>query len=102
LPGSRVHDGPHRPGTLGHSPTPVKYGHHVDRDARHQGETQYLRRRHLALSRNALFQAAYAGEDYVLWIDADLVAYPADVLRQLLAAGKEILVPHGVLDPGER
>jgi hypothetical protein len=76
------------------------YGHHVARDARHHGAAQYLRRRQIALARNALFQSAYAGEDYVLWIDVDVVAYPTDVLSQMLAAGKEILVPHCVLDPG--
>ena len=32
----------------------------------------------------------------MLWLDVDLVDYPADIIERLLAAGKEIVQPHCV------
>jgi hypothetical protein len=55
---------------------------------------QRTRREILARSRNRLLQRALRDETWVLWIDADVVRYPADVIEQLLAAKKDIVVPH--------
>ena len=75
-------------------------GNAVARSQRHIAEDQYVRRRNIAVCRNELFRQAYRGEDYVLWIDADLVDYPPDVLHRLLELGRDLVVPHCVLDPG--
>lgn len=61
---------------------------------------QRRRREVLALSRNRLLSGALGDEDWVLWLDADLVDYPPDLLARLLAAGRDIVVPHCVLPDG--
>jgi Anp1 len=61
---------------------------------------QLARRVTLAKSRNHLLFAALRDEDWVLWIDVDLLDYPPDVLRKLLATGKDIVHPHCVLRHG--
>lgn len=61
---------------------------------------QLARRTILAKSRNHLLFAALRDEDWVLWIDVDVDDYPADVLEQMLATGKDIVNPHAVTRPG--
>jgi glycosyltransferase involved in cell wall biosynthesis len=63
-------------------------------------EIQRRRRELLARSRNRLLSGALEDEDWVLWLDADLVGYPPDLLARLLAAGRDIAVPHCVLPDG--
>ena len=41
-------------------------------------------------------------EDWVLWIDVDVVAYPASVIETFLASGKDIVHPNCVLQYGQR
>jgi Anp1 len=55
---------------------------------------QVQRRAILARSRNHLLSRALADEDWVLWIDADVLDYPADIVERLLATGKDIVHPH--------
>ena len=57
-------------------------------------EWQVERRVTLARSRNHLLSRALADEDWVLWIDADVVDFPADIIERLLATGKDIVHPH--------
>ncbi len=57
---------------------------------------QLPRRSVLAKSRNHLLARALADEDWVLWLDVDVVEYPPDVVERLLAAGKDIVHPHCV------
>ncbi len=61
---------------------------------------QLARRTVLAKSRNHLLIGALADEDWVLWLDVDVVDYPPDVLERLLATGKDIVMPHCVVRPG--
>jgi len=61
---------------------------------------QLPRRVVLAKARNRLLSAALRDEDWVLWLDVDVTQYPADVLRRLLAAGKDIVTPHCVVEYG--
>lgn len=61
---------------------------------------QLPRRVVLARARNRLLSAALRDEQWVLWLDVDLVDYPRDVLRRLLATGKRIVTPHCVTRPG--
>jgi hypothetical protein len=55
---------------------------------------QIPRRTILARSRNHLLFHALDDEDWVLWLDADVVSYPADVIERLIATGKDIVQPH--------
>lgn len=61
---------------------------------------QYKRRQILAKSRNLLLYRALRDEEWVLWIDADVQYWPADVIDGLLNCGKEIVVPNCVRPDG--
>jgi len=54
----------------------------------------------LAKSRNHLLSRALADEDWVLWLDVDVIAYPRDIVERLLAAGRDIVQPHCVTEGG--
>jgi hypothetical protein len=75
------------------------FGHRIE-GPRWAPEIQYLRRAVLAKCRNTLFKQADQGEQEILWLDADVIDYPADVLLRLQEAGKPIIVPHCVKSPG--
>jgi glycosyltransferase involved in cell wall biosynthesis len=66
---------------------------------RWQPHLQFRRRGILGQARTTLFKRAWRGEEWVLWIDADVVGYPREALDQLLATGKSIVVPHCVQYP---
>ena len=59
-----------------------------------------MRRSVLARSRNHLLFHALDDEDWVLWLDVDVVEYPADVIERLLATGKGIVHPNCVIEYG--
>jgi hypothetical protein len=61
---------------------------------------QRRRREVLARSRNLLVEGALGEEAWVLWVDVDVVSWPADVLQRLLSTGREIVTPHCVQAPG--
>lgn len=61
--------------------------------ARH---VQLARRAALAKSRNYLLSLALSDEDWVLWLDADVIDYPRDIIEKLLDTGKDIVQPHCV------
>ncbi len=61
---------------------------------------QRLRRTTLARARNQLLFRALRDEDWVLWIDVDVIDYPADVLATMLALRLDIVHPHCVTRPG--
>jgi hypothetical protein len=63
---------------------------------------QLLRRSILARSRNHLLFRALDDEDWVLWIDVDVIGYPADILETLLATKLDIVHPHCVFEQGGR
>lgn len=67
-----------------------KYAYHI----------QVERRITLAKSRNHLLFRALDDEDWVLWLDVDVIEYPPDVIERLLATGKEIVQPNCVFDYG--
>jgi hypothetical protein len=54
---------------------------------------QRQRRSLIAQARNQLLSLALQDEDYVLWLDSDLANYPQDLLKRLLSAKKDIVVP---------
>jgi glycosyltransferase involved in cell wall biosynthesis len=61
---------------------------------------QRERRSTLARSRNYLLSCGLRDEEWVLWMDVDVAAYPPDLIEQLLASGKDIVVPHCVVAAG--
>ncbi|HEU4888596.1 MAG TPA: glycosyltransferase [Thermoanaerobaculia bacterium] len=67
---------------------------------RYADHIQVQRRSVLAKSRNQLLFRALDDEQWVLWLDADVIEYPPDVIERLLAAGKEIVTPNCVLRYG--
>ena len=61
---------------------------------------QLTRRKVLARARNRLLMTALADEEWVLWIDADMVEYPRDIIGTLTGTGFDIVTPHAVLAAG--
>lgn len=61
---------------------------------------QLPRRKVLAKARNHLLFRALDDQDWVLWLDVDVVFYPPDLIERLLAAGRDIVQPHCVQQPG--
>jgi hypothetical protein len=61
-------------------------------------EVQVKRRAILAKSRNHLLFHALEDEEWVLWLDVDVIEYPPDIIERLLATGKDVVQPHCVLD----
>ncbi|MBX3070137.1 MAG: hypothetical protein KF883_06580 [Thermomicrobiales bacterium] len=68
--------------------------------ARYADAIQADRRSILARSRNHLLFHALDDEEWVLWLDSDVVDFPPDLIERLLAAGRDIVQPHCVLDYG--
>jgi len=63
---------------------------------------QATRRAVLARARNHLLFNALRRHDWVLWLDVDVVEYPADILQRLIALDLDIVHPHCVVDYGGR
>ena len=61
---------------------------------------QLQRRAVLARSRNHLLMRALDDQDWVLWLDVDVIEYRHDLIETLLAAGRDILHAHCVLRHG--
>jgi hypothetical protein len=76
-------------------PSPTNY-------PRYAPHLQLKRRTVLAKSRNHLLFRALDDEDWVLWLDVDVIEYPPDIIERLLATGKDIVQPHCVCEYGGR
>lgn len=61
---------------------------------------QIPRRVAISKSRNHLLSRALDDDDWVLWLDVDVVEYPPDIVERLLATGRDIVQPHCVRDYG--
>jgi hypothetical protein len=73
------------------------FGFHMPSDTpRWNPAFQLARRNVLARSRNQLLFRALADEDWVLWLDVDVVHYPADLVERLLGVERDIVHPHCV------
>jgi hypothetical protein len=62
--------------------------------SRWQPQFQLMRRSVLARARNHLLFRALDDEDWVLWLDFDVIEYPTDIIERLLATGRSILTPN--------
>lgn len=63
---------------------------------------QFARRSILARSRNHLLFHALDDEDWVLWLDVDVIHFPVDIIERLLSVGRDIVHPHCVKRLGGR
>jgi hypothetical protein len=61
---------------------------------------QARRRAILARSRNHLLFRALDDADWALWLDADVIEFPPDIIERLLAYGRDIIHPHCVKEYG--
>jgi glycosyltransferase involved in cell wall biosynthesis len=66
---------------------------------RWESSVQEARRSVLAKSRNQLIEGALGNEDWVLWIDVDVVSWPPDILYRLVNDRGAIVTPHCVRAP---
>jgi hypothetical protein len=62
-------------------------------EPRHQRE----RRARIARIRNRLLKKALGREDWVLWLDADIIEFPPTLIADLLAVGAPVVHPNCVL-----
>jgi hypothetical protein len=73
------------------------FGYRIPRGVpRWEYRIQQERRSVLAKSRNHLLFHALDDEDWVMWLDVDVIEYPADLVERLLASGRDIVQPHCV------
>jgi peptide chain release factor subunit 1 len=71
-----------------------------DHEPRYSAVFQPQRRAVLARARNHLLFRALRDEDWVLWLDVDVVEYPRDIIEQLLACNADIVQPNCVVQYG--
>lgn len=77
------------------------FGYHLpDGMPRWQPEIQTPRRATLAKSRNHLLFLALGTADWALWLDADVIRFPDDLIERLLETQLDIVHPHCVRLPG--
>jgi hypothetical protein len=67
---------------------------------RHEAVYQASRRAVLARARNHLLFSALRQHDWVLWLDVDVIEFPADILQRLITLDLDIVHPHCVLEYG--
>jgi hypothetical protein len=61
---------------------------------------QQQRRAVLAKARNHLLFRALREEDWVLWLDVDVIEFPVDIIQQLIGLDLDIVHPHCVRSYG--
>jgi hypothetical protein len=69
-------------------------------ERRWEPAVQRARRAHLARVRNRLLRWALRDEDWVLWLDSDVIAFPPHLIAGLRAAEARVVQPNAVLAPG--
>jgi len=63
---------------------------------------QRKRRSRIARARNLLLREGLLAEDWVLWIDADIIDFPKDVLKRMLAERARVVHPDSVREKNGR
>ncbi|KAJ1909059.1 hypothetical protein GGI09_003107 [Coemansia sp. S100] len=66
----------------------------LSRKERHLYKNQFDRRTLMARARNYLWTRALENEQWVLWIDGDLEYYPPNIVNDMMAYDKDVLVPN--------
>src|SRR4029078_11537773 len=62
---------------------------------------QAQRRAILARARNHLLFHVLSDEDWVLWLDADIIEYPPSIIEQLTSLDRDIVQPNCVCEYGQ-
>lgn len=76
-------------------------GNSLNSDKRHLKKYQRVRRGNIAKVRNHLIQNGLnEDDDWVLWLDADVCDFPANIVTKLLAAKGKIVTPNCVKTHG--
>ncbi|KAJ2807669.1 hypothetical protein H4S07_003545, partial [Coemansia furcata] len=68
---------------------------------RHSLNSQRDRRIVMARARNYLWTRALEDEQWVVWIDGDLISYPPTIVRDLMVYDKDVIVPNCMFLPPE-
>jgi hypothetical protein len=77
------------------------FGYHLPAGVpRYASYFQVQRRTILARARNHLLFRTLEDHDWVLWLDVDVIEYPADIVEILLATNKDIVQPNCVYEYG--
>ena len=74
----------------------VRFNHTMPENTgfgKHDEFFQKKRRGHLAKARNMLLFEGIGDADIVLWIDADIIYFPPDLVQHLVGENKDIVVP---------
>jgi hypothetical protein len=71
----------------------------ISRDDRKGDEVQRERRRLIARLRNYLLYSTLREEEYVLWIDSDMIQIPNNLLKDMIQSGKDIITTATTLGP---
>lgn len=75
-------------------------GNKLNSAERSKPKKQRLRRSNIAKVRNHLIEESLrSDDDWVLWLDADVCAFPTDIIQRLLAAQAKIVAPNCVKTP---
>jgi hypothetical protein len=69
---------------------------------RYEPVYQLTRRAVLARARNHLLFRALHEQDWVLWLDVDVIEFPVDIVQRLVELDLDIVQPHCVLEHGGR
>ena len=56
------------------------------------------RYKRLAMLKNKIVDAVLKDEDFVLWIDSDIVAFPSNLLKELVKANVDIVAPYILIE----
>lgn len=70
---------------------PIK-GNTVSHYNRHEDSVQIARRSHMAKARNLLTKFALRDEEWVFWIDIDIIKFRPDIIQQFLYSNKDVMV----------
>lgn len=71
-------------------------------DGRRDAKVQRERRARIAKARNRIITGCLGSASWVLWIDADMIWWPVDILRSLLAVGADVVTPHCTMPDNTR
>eukprot|EP00026_Physarum_polycephalum_P013396 Phypoly_transcript_13791.p1 GENE.Phypoly_transcript_13791~~Phypoly_transcript_13791.p1 ORF type:complete len:332 (+),score=35.19 Phypoly_transcript_13791:33-998(+) len=66
---------------------------HINRAERHAARLQRARRSLIARARNTLLFSASGDEQFILWIDADIIRIPSGILQKMVESGHDIITP---------
>lgn len=67
-------------------------GNNRTRKNRHDPKHQVERRSHMGKARNLIMEYGLQNEEWILWIDSDVVSFRDDLIQQFLYSNKDVMV----------